>query len=238
MKRGSPRPPPHPDTSHPEWPPNLDDHRSHSYTPGVVAPEHPPRSKKNWNQNSSSLHYIHTIMTTKLMKMSVCEGCETEHEKKYIYVKCKTCGEKVCGWCSYDTTTGTVCIKCGFSCARADDHFIYCEKRKRFIPTKDECERLATRMKNCPYSHIFTPDTTPVAPAPKNKVKLVILKKSGEPKKAWLISSYQKETNLLWTMSLLLNRTLHRRHPRKYTPQLCLCLLGLLRREPCPILAE
>ena len=125
--------------------------------------------------------------------MSVCEGCETTYEKGYIYGECNTCGEMVCGWCSYDTTKGFICIKCGFSCRSADEGLEYCEKRKRFIPTKDECEKLAKKVKDCPYSHIFTPDTTP---APKKKVKLVIVKRLAPTPTAYDCVLCKKHRNI------------------------------------------
>ena len=112
-------------------------------------------------------------------KMSVCEGCQTEHEKKYTYGKCKWCEEKVCGWCSYDTKTGITCVKCGFRSRSTDDGMMWCEKRKYYIPTPAECERLAKQMKSCPYSNIFTPEDFAPVPAPtqKKKVKLIVVKK-------------------------------------------------------------
>ena len=109
-------------------------------------------------------------------KMSVCEGCQTEHENKYTYGKCKWCEEKVCGWCSYDTKTGITCLKCGFSLRRLtarDDGMMWCDKRKKYIPTPAECELLAEGIKNCPYEYTFTPEVF----APKKKVKLVVVKR-------------------------------------------------------------
>ena len=126
-----------------------------------------------------------TTTTTKMMKqmkMSVCEGCQTEHEKKYTYGKCKWCEEKVCGWCSYDTKTGITCVKCGFSLRRMvgrDDGMMWCDKRKKYIPTPAECELLSQGIKNCPYEYTFTPEDF----APKKKVKLVVVKRLADTEK-------------------------------------------------------
>lgn len=99
---------------------------------------------------------------TGLMKTNriCCGGCETEHEAEYIYGKCKRCEEQICELCSYDTTGGMLCVKCGFSSCRELDDYEWCEARQQFIPNRTECELIAETMTKDRHNFKYEPTRT------------------------------------------------------------------------------
>jgi len=76
-----------------------------------------------------------------------CDGCGSgDYGKGYIYSSCVTCGEEVCGWCSYDVVreNGQLCIRCGYG-----------------VSTPEEVEEIAKKMKCDPHIYTYTPTAKP-----------------------------------------------------------------------------
>jgi hypothetical protein len=115
-----------------------------------------------------------------MMKKTNCDGCGAgDYGKDYIYSVCVTCGEEVCGWCSYDVVreNGQLCIRCGFK-----------------VTTREEVEEIAKMMKCDPHTYTYTPTAKPK----KKKVVLKIVKRVPvqEPKPDLIASVIAEQAKL------------------------------------------